>query len=123
MLKDKVVPWVNAVIVNEGVTLQQDGATSHTARRVNSWCENNFKSFWPKELWPPLYPDLNPMDFGVWSILEQKACTVLCQSIQALKQKFTESWEEIESETLCAMCKQIVPHLCCLMHAKGGYIK
>ena len=25
-------------------------------------CEK-IEQFWPKELWPPSYPDLNPMDF------------------------------------------------------------
>ena len=34
MLKDKVVPWVRKVTGNEGITFQQDGATSHTARLV-----------------------------------------------------------------------------------------
>ena len=53
-----------------------DGATAHTAKMVQAWCKDNFKSLWSKELWPPSSPDLNLMDFGIWSILERKACTV-----------------------------------------------
>ena len=53
MLKDKVVPWVKKVTGNKGIKLQQDGATSHRARLVQDWCEDNFKLFGPKELWPP----------------------------------------------------------------------
>ena len=49
MLKGKVVPWVKKVTGNKGITLQQSGATPHTARLVQDWCKNNFKSFWPKE--------------------------------------------------------------------------
>ena len=43
MLKGKVVPWVNKVTGNKEITLQQDRATSHTARLVQNWCKDNFK--------------------------------------------------------------------------------
>ena len=75
-LKAKVVPWVKKVTENKGITLQQDRATPHTARLVQDWCKDNFKSFWPKELWPLFSPDLNPMNFGKWSILKQNSCAV-----------------------------------------------
>ena len=50
MLKDRVVLWVNALPEDEGVTLQQDGATPHASKLVQAWCKDNFKSFWSKEL-------------------------------------------------------------------------
>ena len=50
MLKDKVLPLVDTLPGDEGVTLQQDGATAHTAKLVQAWCKDNFKSFWSKEL-------------------------------------------------------------------------
>ena len=34
MLEDKVVPWVSKVIGDEGIILQQDGATSHSTRMI-----------------------------------------------------------------------------------------
>ena len=36
MLKGKVVPWVKKVTGNKGITLQQDGATPHTAKLVKN---------------------------------------------------------------------------------------
>ena len=103
-LKGKVVSLVKKVTGNKGITLQQDGATPHTARLVQDWCKDNFKSFWPKELWSPYSLDLNPMDFGIWSILEQKSCTVPRSSVEILKQKLTISWAEIDIETVRATC-------------------
>ena len=35
-----------------------------------AWCKTNFKGFLGEGSWPPSSPDLNPMDFGIWSILE-----------------------------------------------------
>ena len=69
LLKDKFVPWINATFEESDIILQQYGATSHTANRVQEWCKRNITEFWPKELWPPSSPDLNTMNFAIWSIL------------------------------------------------------
>ena len=74
-----------------------------------------------KELWPPSSPDLNPMGFGIWSILEQKACTVSHPSVEVLKQKLTKSWDEVDAETVCATCAQVVPRLRHVIRERGGY--
>ena len=57
---------------DEVFTFQQEGAPSHTANKTQTWCEHLFPRFWRKELWPPLSPDSNPLDFCIWSILEKK---------------------------------------------------
>ena len=90
MLKNRVLPWINSLPGNQVVTLQQDRATAYTTKKVQAWCKDNFKSFWSKELWPPS-PDFNPMDFGIWSILERKACTVSHSNVEKLKKKLKES--------------------------------
>ena len=123
MLRDKVIPWVDEVIGDSGVTLQQDGATSHTAKLVKSFCQDNFKGFWPKDSWPPSSPDLNPMDFGVWSLLEQKACTISHKSVDALKRKLVKCWDEIDPETIRATCSQVSDRLSRVIQAKGGYFE
>ena len=104
MLKEKVVPWMNTLALKNNLTLQQDGATAHTAKIVQAWCKENFTAFWSKEMWPPSSPDLNPMDFEIWSILEPKACTVSHPNVEVLKKKLTESWDQIENETVHATC-------------------
>ena len=54
---------------------QQDGAPAHTARSTQEWLKNETPGFLSKEEWPPSSPDLNPMDFSIWSILQEKACS------------------------------------------------
>ena len=123
MLKGKVVPWVKKVTGNKEITLQQDRAAPHTARLAQDWCKDNFKLFWLKKLWSPYSPDLNPMGFGIWSILEQKFCTVSHSSVEVLKQKLTKFLAEIDAETVHATCDQVIPHLCQVIKEKGGYIE
>jgi hypothetical protein len=48
-------------------TFQQDGASPHRDAKTQSWCKNHFSDFWPYGRWPPNSPDLNPLDYCVWS--------------------------------------------------------
>lgn len=50
-------------------TFQQDGASAHTSQQTQTWCKAHFWDFWPKSRWPPNSPDLNPLDYSIWSEL------------------------------------------------------
>ena len=123
MLKNRVLPWINSYPGNQAVTLQQDGATAHTAKVIQALCKDNFKSFWSKELWPPSSPDLNLMDFGIWSILERKACALSHSNVEKFKNKLKGSWAKIESKTIRAMRDQVISCLHCVIIEKGRYIE
>ena len=64
---------------------QQDGAPAQTAKVNQEWLRKNIPDFISKEEWPPSSPDLNPMDFSLWSILETNACSTPHKSIESLK--------------------------------------
>ena len=123
LLKNKLVPWINATFGESGNILQHDGATSHTANRVWEWCKRNMTGFWPKELWNPSSPDLSSMDFAVWSILESKACSSNHPNLGALKNRLKACWDEISEETVRASCSQVPDRLRRVVKAKGGYIE
>jgi len=82
ILNDKVNGeyYINNVLhaaYSEGVRMlgthnwifQQDGARCHTAKKTQNWCLQNFPSFIPASKWPPNSPDLNPMDYSIWTEL------------------------------------------------------
>ena len=67
-IDDILIPASQAVkkhFGNENFTFQQDSAPSHTSRKTQAWCRANFPNFWSKEMWPPVSPDLNPLDFNI----------------------------------------------------------
>ena len=41
--------------------------------------------------WPPNSPDLNAMDYSIWRILEEMACSKPHKSIEALKKSLTKA--------------------------------
>ena len=71
---------------------QQDGAPAHTSRRAQEWLRNNVPDFLAKEEWPPSSPDLNPMDFCVWSVLEKNVCRNPHSTVEALKRTPKREW-------------------------------
>ncbi|KAI6652393.1 hypothetical protein LOD99_7407 [Oopsacas minuta] len=78
----------------EPFLFQQDGAPAHTSNISQNWLRENIPDFITKEEWPPSSPDLNPMDFSIWSILEKNACAKSQSSVEALNKSLHREWEK-----------------------------
>ena len=68
-------------------------------------------------------PDLNPVDFAIWSILESKACSSNHPNIGAIKNRLKACWDEISEETVPASCSQVPDRLSRVVKANEGYIE
>ncbi|VDL81638.1 unnamed protein product [Nippostrongylus brasiliensis] len=79
---------------------QQDSAPAHKAKSVQKWCKDNLHDFVSAEEWPPYSPDLNPMDYSIWSVLEAKACATPHRSLDCLKESLIKAWDEIDEDYL-----------------------
>ncbi len=100
----------------------------HSSKMVHlpvaqNWCKANSPNFWDKFMWPPSSPDLNGMDFAVWSILESRACSVNHHSVASLKAALEKPWAEIGEETVRAACLQICGGLEAVLRANGGHFE
>ena len=103
--------------------LQQDEATSHTANPVQEWGKRNMAGFWPKELWPPSSPDLNPLDFAIWSIPESKTCSSVHRGVGALGRGLGICWDGISGETVRTSCSRVPGGLRRIVGVGEGCIK
>lgn len=95
VLRDVLQPWAMQHFGEEGFTLQQDWAPAHSAQSTIAVCEQLFPGFWSKQVWPPNSPDLNPMDYSVWAILEEKLSGRHFSSVDTLKAALIQAWDEI----------------------------
>ena len=102
ILEGTLISWCKSLYGEDNWTLQHDGATSHTAQVTQVWCESNCPTWISKKKWPPSSPDLNPLDYSLWSILESEACSKPSLSIKALKLKLMKIWEKIPMEIVHA---------------------
>ena len=88
VLRDALTPWAHQHFGGGTWTLQQDWAPAHSARTTMELCRELFSEVWDKDIWPPNSPDLSPMDYSVWSILEQKLAGRRYHDVEGLKMLF-----------------------------------
>ncbi|QQP55180.1 Transposable element tcb2 transposase, partial [Caligus rogercresseyi] len=85
VMQNVVKPWLDATYPEGNYVFQQDSAPGHKAKITQKWCEENLAAFWPWSMWPPSSPDCNPLDYGIWGVVERKACSIPHASVDALK--------------------------------------
>jgi inhibitor of nuclear factor kappa-B kinase subunit alpha len=124
VLEDVVKPWILANYgPHQKYIFQQDGAPCHTSNRTQKWLKDNLKAFWPKEMWPPSSPDLNPLDFSVWDYVARRACKTSHANLDSLKAAITAAWSSMTPEYVVATCRKFRPCLEAVVRAGGAHIE
>uniref|UniRef100_A0A0K2U8U3 Tc1-like transposase DDE domain-containing protein n=1 Tax=Lepeophtheirus salmonis TaxID=72036 RepID=A0A0K2U8U3_LEPSM len=75
---------------------QQDSATAHNAKRTREGLKSNAFAFVPFSSWPPT-SDLNPLDYFVWSYMENMTNCTSHNTKQSLITCIKEKFIEIEA--------------------------
>ena len=60
--------------------------------------------FWDKDIRPSSSPDLNPMDFAIWTILERRVCAAAHSRIAALKLALETAPSNLGGDTVRRSC-------------------
>ena len=74
-------------------------------------------------MWLPCSPDLNPLDFSIWGILESKACAKKHKNIKTLKNFLVREWEKLPQNLLHAICNDVPRRLKDVISNNGGHIE
>jgi len=86
MLAQHLLPAMRHISGNMYV-FQQDSAPAHRARETVEFLTRNTPSFIDPKMWPPNSPDLNPVDYSIWSIMEQRVYQTRIQNTDELRQR------------------------------------
>ena len=70
VLKSVVIPWCNQVASGRTWVWQQDSAPAHKSKETQAWLQKECYDLYPSLTGPPSSPDLNPLDYFVWSYVE-----------------------------------------------------
>ena len=103
--------------------LSKDSAPAHKAKITQAWCRSNLSNFISTSEWPPCSPDLNPMDYSIWGILEARVNAKRHKSIEALRATLTREWEKLSMENVRAAIDAWPKRLKGVRKAKGGHIE
>ena len=102
VLLNKMVPQMNRLTRGEDYLFMQDGARSHTAKLTlaNLGKRKHLKLLEPHQ-WPPNSPDLNPVDYCIWGILETNVYRGRrITDLDTLKQAIVTEWAKIPQDVI-----------------------
>jgi len=123
ILQRVVQPWARSHFGQREWIFQQDSAPAHKAKEVQDWCTNHFPGFIRASEWPPYSPDLNPMDYSVWSILEARACAKPHKSLESLRRSLEREWSKLSVQELRRICENFSVRLKLCIKAGGGHFE
>ena len=70
VLKSVVIPWWNQVAGGRPWVWQQDSVPVDKSKETQAWLQKECYDFVTFSHWTPSSPDLNPLDYFVWSYVE-----------------------------------------------------
>jgi len=92
---------------------QQDGAPAHRARETVEFLTHETPDFispsqWPREEeeWPPNSPDLNPVDYKIWSAMQEQVYSKNVRDTDELRERIIEVWAHLNQSTTDCAIKQ-----------------
>jgi len=79
--------------------------------------------FIPSALWPPNSPDLNPVDYTVWSVLQERVYRNKISDVDELKQRIISEWAALSQKVIDSAVKERPQRLRACVHAGGGHFE
>lgn len=123
ILTEVLHPWAQQHFGHKKWALQQDWAPAHGAKSTIQLCKTFFPDFLDKDTWPSNSPDLNAMDYSVWSILEEMIPASRRKTVEMLKRSLLEAWDKISVDTLAAIVANFKTRVAACVKARGGHFE
>jgi len=73
----------------------QDSAPAHRARDTIQLLQREMPDFIGPDLWPPNSPDLNPVDYKIWGVMQQWVYESRINSVDEQKQRLHDVWHNV----------------------------
>ena len=113
VLKSVVIPWV----------WQQDLAPAHKSKETQAWLQKECYDFVPCPHWSPSSPNLNLLDYFVWSYVENitnmTSHNTKASLITTIRQVFTK----LPLALMEKACSQFRIRIKAVIEAEGSYIE
>jgi hypothetical protein len=102
---------------------QQDSAPAHRAYETIEFLRRETPAFIAPSFWPPNSPDLNPVDYKVWSVLQDRVYRTKILNIQHLRERLIEEWARFDQSIIDGAVNQWRQRLRACVRAGGGHFE
>jgi len=121
LLKQQMLPAIRRM--SGDFIFQQDSAPAHRARDTIQLLRRETPDFIGPDLWPANSPDLNPVDYRIWGLIQERVYQTAIQDIDDLKQRLTCVWAELKQSVVDKAIEQWRPRLRACVRAKGQHFE
>ena len=122
LLSKQLLPVMREVS-GEFFVFQQDNAPAHRARDTVRLLEQATPAFIPPELWPANSPDLNPVDYRIWSVVQQRVYQSCVHDVDELKQHLQQVWRDVDHSITDNALDEWRKRLRACVQANGGHFE
>ena len=123
VLSTVVKPLMDEVAKGRPYVFQQDSAPCHASKKTQAWLLENVHSHWSPDLWPPNSPDLNPLDYFVWGVLEARTNSVFHPNLDSLKTSIVEQFALLDRHDVIKACRAFRTRVQKVVTAHGEHIE
>jgi len=95
-----LLPDIRKASGSELFFFQQDSAPSRRAKDTVAVLDQETPDFIPPALWPPNSPDLNPVDYAMWSVLQERVYRTKMSDVDELKRHINSEWAALSHAPL-----------------------
>jgi len=98
-LSKQLLPVMREVS-GEFFVFQQDNGQAHRARDTVRLPEQATPAFILPDLWPANSADLNPVDYRIWSVVQQRVYQSQVHDTDELKQRLQQVWRNVDQSII-----------------------
>ena len=81
------------------------------------------QEFIPPEMWPSNSPDLSPVDYSIWGILQEKIHRSQIHDVKELKKRLLSEWRLLDHTIITAAIAQWCIRLNACVRVNGGHFE
>ena len=118
MLMQKLLPAIRQ-ISGDFFVFQQDSAPAHRARDTVDLLRRETPEFIGPDLWPANSPDLNPVDYRIWGLIQERVYQTPIRDIHGL----ITFWAELKQSIIDKAIDQWRSRLRACVRAKGKHFE
>ena len=124
VLKSVVISWCNQVAGGRPWVWQQNSAPAQKSKETQAWLQKECYNFVPFSHCPPSSsPDLNPLDYFIWSYVENITNMTSHNTKASLITAILRVFTELPLVLVEKACSQFWIRIEAVIEAEGGYIE
>ena len=120
LLSQQMLPAIRHV-AGDNFVFQQNSSPAHRARDTVELLQRETADFISPELWPPNSLDLNPVDYKIWGIMQQRVYEMQIHNVGERKRRLVDVWIGLQQSVADAAVSEWRKRLQACVHAKEGH--